>query len=275
MAFMTAVGSAISITLWAFLGLESACANADAVENPERDVPIAVLGGTIGAAIIYIISTNVIAGIVPNAELAASSAPFGLAYSMMFNPTVANIITALMVMACIGSLLGWQFTVAQVFKSSADVGYFLPVFGKATATGVPIVGMLILLAAQLALALMTISPELNEQFGRVVNLAVVTNLVPYVMSMAALITIQNVSGVPRDKAMMTNFVAMIATVYSFYALWSSGPEAIMLGGLCVFVGWTLFGFVSARFYRMEVAAGVANPGQVHAGMTGGPRTEHI
>jgi putrescine:ornithine antiporter len=261
MPFMTAVGSAISITLWAFLGLESACANADAVENPERDVPIAVLGGTIGAAIIYIISTNVIAGIVPNAELAASSAPFGLAYELMFNATVANIITALMVIACIGSLLGWQFTVAQVFKSSADVGYFLPVFGKATAHGVPIVGMLILLVAQLALALMTISPELNEQFGRVVNLAVVTNLVPYVMCMAALITIQNVSGVPRDKALATNIVAMIATIYSFYALWSSGTEAIMLGGLCVFLGWTLFGFVSARFYRMEVAARVANPGK--------------
>jgi putrescine:ornithine antiporter len=79
--------------------------------------------------------------------------------------------------------------------------------------------------------------------------------------MAALITIQNVSGVPRDKALVTNIIAMIATVYSFYALWSSGPEAIMLGGLCVFLGWTLFGFVSARFYRMEVAAGVANPGK--------------
>ena len=42
------------MTLWAFLGLESACANADAVENPEKNVPIAVLGGTLGAAVIYI-----------------------------------------------------------------------------------------------------------------------------------------------------------------------------------------------------------------------------
>ncbi len=35
----------------------------------------------------------------------------------------------------------------------------------------------------------------------------------------------------------------------------------MLGGLCVFAGWTLFGFVSARFYRMEVAAHVKDPGK--------------
>lgn len=259
--FLPAVGGSISITLWAFLGLESACANADAVENPERDVPIAVLGGTIGAAVFYIVSTNVIAGIVPNADLAASSAPFGLAFATMFSPMVGNIIMALMVIACIGSLLGWQFTVAQVFKSSADVGYFLPIFGKATKTGTPIVGMLVLLAAQVALALMTISPELTSQFQKVVDLAVVTNLVPYVMSMAALITIQNISGVPPQKALITNAIAMVATVYSFYALWSSGTDALMLGGLCVFAGWTLFGFVSARFYRMEVAAHVKDPGK--------------
>src|SRR5688572_1030288 len=80
MGFWSAVGSSISVTLWAFLGLESACANADAVENPEKNVPIAVLVATIGAAAVYIISTNVIAGMIPNAELAKSSAPFGLAY---------------------------------------------------------------------------------------------------------------------------------------------------------------------------------------------------
>lgn len=75
--FFSAVGSSIAMTLWAFLGLESACANTDVVENPERNVPIAVLGGTLGAAVIYIVSTNVIAGIVPNMELANSTAPFG------------------------------------------------------------------------------------------------------------------------------------------------------------------------------------------------------
>ncbi|WP_415749525.1 amino acid permease [Burkholderia contaminans] len=186
---------------------------------------------------------------------------YALAFATMFTPTVGTIVTALMVIACIGSLLGWQFTVAQVFKSSADVGYFLPVFARATRTGTPIVGMLILLVAQVALALMTISPELSSQFQKIVDLAVVTNLVPYVMSMAALITIQKVAKVPPAKALLTNVIAMVATAYSFYALFSSGEQALMLGGLCVFLGWTLFGFVSARFYQMEVDAHVKEPGK--------------
>ena len=65
MPFGEAATNSIAMTLWAFLGLESACANADAVDNPEKNVPKAVLGGTLGVAVIYIVSTNMIFGIVP------------------------------------------------------------------------------------------------------------------------------------------------------------------------------------------------------------------
>jgi putrescine:ornithine antiporter len=86
------MGSSIALTLWAFLGMESAAQNSDAVENPKRNVPLACLLGTLGAAVIYVLSTTVIQGIVPNAELAASTGPFALAYVHMFNPLIGNII---------------------------------------------------------------------------------------------------------------------------------------------------------------------------------------
>ena len=233
------------MTLWAFLGLESACANTDVVENPERNVPIAVLGGTLSAAVIYIVSTNVIAGIVPNMDLANSTAPFGLAFSHMFNPTVGKIIMALMVMSCVGSLLGWQFTIAQVFKSSADSGFF-PKISKLSKADAPVKGMLTIVVIQSGLSLMTISPSLNKQFNVLVNLAVVTNIIPYILSMAALVIIQKVAKVPDNKARIANIIAGIGALYSFYALYSSGEEA-MMGAIATFLGWTLYGIVSPRF----------------------------
>lgn len=251
MGWFEAAGASVAITLWAFLGLESACANTDAVENPEKNVPIAVLGGTLGAAVIYIVSTNVIAGIVDNPELAASTAPFGLVFAKMFTPLVGDIVMAAMVLACIGSLLGWQFTIAQVYKSSADTGYFLSIFAKSNKAGTPIAGMLVLLAAQTALAFLTISPNLSKQFDTLVNLAVVTNLVPYILSMAALMTMQKVSNVPAGKALATNIIALVAAAYSYLALYSSGEQALMLGGVATIFGYTLFGFVNNRLIRLE------------------------
>lgn len=241
MDFFSAISTSISMTLWAFLGLESACANMDAVENPQKNVPIAVFGGTLVCAVIYILSTNVIAGIVPNLDLLHSTAPFGLAYALMFTPVVGSVVMFLMALACIGSLLGWQFTVAQVFKSSADIGYFPRVFSRVTAKDAPVIGMIILGIIQTLLALMTISPSLNKQFNSLVNLAVVTNLVPYVLSMAALIPMQKLAGIRGGQVKTNATIALLGTIYSFYALYASGEEAMMLGALVTFSGWTFWG----------------------------------
>src|SRR5262245_52937038 len=147
------MSSSIALTLWAFLGMESAAQNSDAVENPKRDVPLACMLGTLGAAVIYVLSTTVIQGIVPNDELAKSTGPFGLVYAKMFNPTVGSIIMALAVMACLGSLLGWQFTIAPTAKSAAEDRMFPTLFAKVTSVGAPIAGMIVMGIVQSLMAL--------------------------------------------------------------------------------------------------------------------------
>src|SRR3954469_25245447 len=180
------MGSSISLTLWAFLGMESAAQNSDAVENPKKNVPLACLFGTLGAAVIYVLSTTVIQGIVPNAELAESTGPFGLAFAKMFSPTVGSFIMARAIAACLGSLLGWQFTLSSTAKSAADGNMFPKAFSKVNSMGAPIAGMIILGIVQTLLALSTIAPTLSEQFGALVNLAVVTNVIPYILALSAL-----------------------------------------------------------------------------------------
>lgn len=241
------MGSSISLTLWAFLGMESASQNASAVENPKRDVPLACMFGTLGAAVIYILSTAAIQGIVPNAELAESTGPFGLAYAKMFNPLVGQIVMALAVMACVGSLLGWQFTLASTAKDAADAKLFPAVFCKATAAGAPIAGMVIMGIVQSLMALMTISPDLNEQFSALVNLAVVTNVLPYVIALSALWVMMRDAKVDPGTHKRNAFVATVAIVYSIYALWASGKDAVMGGMLVLAIGYLVWGFIAPRF----------------------------
>ena len=247
MPFGEAATNSIAMTLWAFLGLESACANADAVDNPEKNVPKAVLGGTLGAAAIYIVSTNMMFGIVPASELVNSNAPFGLAFASMFNGTVGKIVMGLMVMSCFGSLLGWQFTIANVFKGAADEGYFPKLFSKITSKDAPVVGMVTITILQSFMSLMTISPSLSEQFETLVNLAVVTNIIPYLLSMGAVIVLMKAAKRAGSELKVTTFIAFIGSLYSLYALYASGFEAMTYGSIVTFAGWTLYGFVSDRF----------------------------
>jgi putrescine:ornithine antiporter len=241
------MGSSIALTLWAFLGMESAAQNSSAVENPKRDVPLACLFGTLGAAVIYILSTTVIQGIVPNADLARSTGPFALAYAQMFNPFIGNIIMALAIFACLGSLLGWQFTIAQTGKSAADERMFPQFFTKVNSMGAPVTGMIVLGVVQSLLALMTISPTLSEQFSALVNLAVVTNVLPYIISLSALIIMMKSAKVPQGKYRLNAAIVLVAMLYSTYALYASGHEAVMGGMLVTAIAFIIWGFIAPRF----------------------------
>lgn len=249
--FFTAVGASISMTLWAFLGLESACANSDAIDNPEKNVPIAVMAATIGVAIIYITSTNIIAGIVPNEQLVASNAPFGLVFAHMFSPAIGKVVMGLLVLSCAGSTLGWQFTIAKVFQQSAVDGLFPKVFARVNKYGAPIAGMIIITTIQTGFCLMTISPALFKQFNMLVDLAVVTNIMPYILSMAAVGVIMKQAKVDPAKAKLYNFAALIGAAYSFYALISTGYFEVFWGSIATFLGWTFWGLVANRFANDE------------------------
>ena len=254
------IGSSISLTLWAFLGMESAAQNSDAVENPKKNVPLACMFGTLGAGVIYILSTTVIQGIVPNDELAKSTGPFGTAYEHMFNPMVGRVIMGLAVLACLGSLLGWQFTIASTGKAAADERMFPKLFSRVNAGGAPIVGMLVLGVVQSLLALSTISPNLSKQFGKLVNLAVVTNVIPYIIALSALGVMMKSANAPQGVYRRNSIIATIAILYSTYALYASGFEAVMGGMLVASLTYLLWGFIAYRFTeRRSSQRGVPEP----------------
>jgi putrescine:ornithine antiporter len=254
MSLAQGMGSSISLTLWAFLGMESAAQNSAAVENPKRDVPLACMFGTLGAAVIYILSTTVIQGIVPNPELAKSTGPFGLAYTHMFNPTVGSIIMALSVLACLGSLLGWQFTIAQTGKAAADERMFPAFFTKVNRMGAPITGMIVLGIVQSVLALSTISPTLSEQFSALVNLAVVTNVVPYIIALSALMVMMKSAAVSETLYRRNAVIVLVAMLYSVYALYASGKDAVLGGMLMMGIAFVIWGFIAPRFTSVQQAA---------------------
>ncbi|MDE3788713.1 putrescine-ornithine antiporter [Sinorhizobium meliloti] len=251
------MGSSISLTLWAFLGMESAAQNSDAVENPKRDVPLACLFGTLGAAIIYILSTTVIQGIVPNAELAASTGPFALAFATMFNPAIGSVVMALAVLACVGSLLGWQFTIAQTARAAADERMFPSLFSRVNEMGAPVTGMIVMGVVQSLLALMTISPTLNEQFAALVNLAVVTNVLPYIISLSALFVMMRAAGVSESKFRLNSSIAIVGMLYSVFAIYASGKDAVLGGMLVTGIAFIIYGLIAPRFTPRPGIVGAA------------------
>jgi putrescine:ornithine antiporter len=143
--------------------------------------------------------------------------------------------------------LGLQFTRSSTAKSAAEGKYFPGVFAKTNSMGAPITGMIIMGVVQSLLALSTISPSLSEQFGALVSLAVVTNVIPYVLALSALPVMMKANNVASGVYTRNMVIAVIAMGYSVYALYASGMEAVMGGMLVLGVTYIIWGFISNRF----------------------------
>lgn len=97
LSMQTAVTATAPMMFWAFLGLESACANDDSVDNPEKSVPKAVLAATLAVAVIYVGSTTLTAGLLPESELVDSGAPLFVIFVSLFGSTASRILATLLV----------------------------------------------------------------------------------------------------------------------------------------------------------------------------------
>ncbi|HEY5755195.1 MAG TPA: amino acid permease, partial [Steroidobacter sp.] len=140
---MHALSRAASMALWAYMGIESAAVSAGVIENPKRNVPLATLIGLGLAAIVYVLSSTVIMGILPNEELRTSHAPFAEAARLAIGTQGAIIIAICAVLKSVGSLGGWMLLVGQSAKAAADDGMFPRVFARLNKKGVPGHGLII------------------------------------------------------------------------------------------------------------------------------------
>ena len=103
----SAISAAAPLTLWAFIGLESATVAAGEVKDPERTIPRATIIGTLAATLVYILTTVAVMGVVPQGELAASSSPFALAAGEMFGGGWDKVTAVVAMVATFGALNGW------------------------------------------------------------------------------------------------------------------------------------------------------------------------
>src|SRR3546814_1994998 len=123
-------------------------------------------------------------GIVPAAELEASSAPFALVAAEIFGPWAAIAIAAAAALKATGTLGGWMLVTGETGARAAHNGYLPAIFGRLNGRGAAAWGLLIVASAMSVIAFITLSPQVSEQFGTIIN--IVVNLVVLAYAAAGL-----------------------------------------------------------------------------------------
>jgi arginine:agmatine antiporter len=260
---MHAVSRAASMALWAYMGIESAAVSAGVIENPRRNVPLATLIGLALAAVVYVLSSSVIMGIVPNAELQTSHAPFAEAARLALGPVGVIIISVCAVLKSVGSLGGWMLLVGQSAQAAAHDGMFPRIFARLNANGVPASGLLIVAVLMTVVLFATVSPTIADQFGRIVNLAVILIIVPYVYSAVALVKVVHDHGLPRRTFLLYKWIALVAVAYCLWAVIGGDPETVVHAMVALLISVPLYPFfirsMEAATSRNEIRSAPPTP----------------
>ena len=230
----SAITTTTTLTLFAFLGMESATIPSKNIKDAATTIKKATMAGTLITIVVYILSSIAIMGIIPPEVLSESNAPFADAAGLFWGVSAKYIVAAGAVIATLGALNGWILIQGQIPMAAAQDELFPKIFGKLNGNNSPIIG--IVLSSILASILMGLNytKGLIDAFTFMMKLSTLSVLTPYLLStISMLILIRRKEG----NISIPKILLAIATVaFCTWVIVGCGLETIIWGVLLLAIG---------------------------------------
>jgi APA family basic amino acid/polyamine antiporter len=184
---LSAIGGAMAICLFSYLGVETAAVAAAKVRDPERNVPRSTIFGTLASAVVYLLSMIAVFGIVPAAALAdeANKASYSTAANSIVGggSWAGDLVALAVIISGIGALNGWTMICAEMPLAAARDGLFPAAFGRLSARKVPAFGIIASTAlASVAIVVSYLGTSGSTVFTTLVLMTGITAAIPYAFS---------------------------------------------------------------------------------------------
>lgn len=244
----SAINASATLTLWAFLGLESATVPAGNVDNPQRNVPLATLWGTLLAAAVYILVCSVVVLLVPGTQLANSSAPFADVVRTFWGDAVAGTLALFAFISGFGALNGWILLQGEMPRVLAREGIFPAFFARESRHGTPGMSLVISSVLLTALVLMNYSRSMVQIFSFTILVTTSAYLVMYLCCAVAALKLcwRGLLGEPGRRLSPYLLIAIFAAVYSAWTLFGAGAEAFWWSMVLFAVGLPVYWIHAVR-----------------------------
>ncbi|MDQ1483772.1 MAG: basic amino acid/polyamine antiporter, family, partial [Actinomycetota bacterium] len=186
---VSAIGGAMAICLFSYLGVETASVAAAQVRRPETNVPRSTILGTGASAVVYMLSLVAVFGILPASALAqdANQASYSAATDHVIGGSWAgNIVALAVVVSGIGALNGWTMICAEMPLAAAKDGLFPSRFAGLSSRNVPVFGIVAsAFLASLAVIVSYVGTNGATVFTTLVLMTGITAAIPYAFSALA------------------------------------------------------------------------------------------
>ncbi len=247
-SLFASVTAVATLTLWAFLGLESATVPADDIAAAERTIPRATIWGTVATAAIYILATTAVLGIIPTATLMNSTAPFADAAEVAFGSWAGTLVAIGAIISTFGCLNGWILLQGQIPMAAARDRLFPAPFAKVSRNGTPVFGLVVSSVLVTLLMLTNYTRGLVDLFTYTLLLATLTTLIPYASAASGqvMLLIKDRDSFSGKRLAGYVVVAALAFAYSVWAIYGAGQEVVFYGLLLLLAGIPVYVWMKWR-----------------------------
>jgi APA family basic amino acid/polyamine antiporter len=240
MSLGLALKSTLFLTVWGFIGLETGTVPAKDVYKPQTTIPIATVLGTTIAAVVYLLGTLVILGLIERSQLIVSKAPYADLAGLLFGGVWTSTIALAAVICCLGSFNGWTLVVGRIANGAAHEGLFPKLFLQEDAKGTPQLSILISSLCTLPLLLLSLQDNLLDQFNAIIDVSITLILLIYLACIGAYFKLF----AQEKKLTLTNILIGVgAMAFSLIALWGAGLKMILLSLIFMLLGLPIYYWV--------------------------------
>ncbi len=253
---ISAISAAAALTLWAYLGLESATVPAGDVVEPEKTIPRATIIGVLVAAAVYISVTTVAIGVLPTESLARSTAPLADVAQTMWGAVGGMLVAIGAVISTFGTLNGFTLLTGQVPYGAALDRVFPSSMGELSRYGTPANALVVSNLLASILVAMNFTQGLVGAFNTIILLAVMSSLLPYALCALAelMILIRTGRTMAGPEIVKVAVLGGLGFIYSIWALYGAGAETVFLGFLLILAGIPIHVWIKWRNARAGVRA---------------------
>jgi APA family basic amino acid/polyamine antiporter len=227
-----AVIAASTLALYAMLGVESAAMPAGRVKDPGRTIPRATFIGTLLVAAIYMCVSLVPMLLIPQAELAASNAPFADLFARFLGPGSGELLAAFVIVSSLGCLNGWTLILGELTVSFARHGGFPPWLGAVNSHNAPTRAFVLTGILASLMMLLNYNDSMAGAFTFLSVVVTAANLPIYIGCALAVLVLWRRGQIPKPGPRESRWIAA-AALAAIYCVWAS----IGIGGKSL--GWAL------------------------------------
>ncbi len=127
--FASVMGGA-AIVFFSFIGFDAVSSTAEETKNPQRDMPIGMLGSLVLCTILYCMVSLVLTGILPYTRYLNDAAPVATALLYTHNPWAQVLVSAGALAGMTSVLLVFQLGQPRIFMAMARDGLLPKFFGR-------------------------------------------------------------------------------------------------------------------------------------------------